>query len=54
MIDIIPAKTEALDTWLVDSGGPIAISNAGLALLEPELSSGSSELSGTTEVLREG
>ena len=41
MIDAIPANTDALETWLVSSGGYIAISNEGLSLLEPELSLGS-------------
>jgi len=40
--------------WLVDSGGDIAVSKAGLALLESELSHGSSALSETAETLREG
>lgn len=52
MIDVIPANTDALETWLIDSGGQIAVSNAGLALLERELSPGSSERSGTVEALR--
>ncbi len=34
MIDDIPASKEALETWLVDSSGNIAVSGAGLALLE--------------------
>jgi hypothetical protein len=53
MIDVIPASPDALDTWLVDSGGHIAVSNAGLTLLEPELSPGPSELSEMTGPLRE-
>jgi hypothetical protein len=52
MIDIIPANPDALDTWLIDSGGHIAISTAGLALLEPELSSPSIKPSATLDALR--
>ncbi len=37
MIDDIPASREALETWLVDSSGNIAVSGAGLALLEAEI-----------------
>ena len=37
MIDVIPASKEALETWLVDSSGNIAVSAAGLALLEVEI-----------------
>jgi hypothetical protein len=52
MIDVIPANLDPLETWLVDSSGHIAVSKAGLGLLERELSPGSSEPSGTVEVLR--
>jgi hypothetical protein len=52
MIDIIPANPDALDTWLIDSGGHIAISTAGLALLEPELSSPSIKPTATLDALR--
>jgi len=52
MTDIIPASADALDTWLIDSGGHIAISTAGLVLLERELSSPSSKPSATLEALR--
>ncbi len=37
MIDDIPGSKEALETWLVDSSGNIAVSGAGLALLEAEI-----------------
>ena len=37
MIDVIPAITETLNTWLVDSSGNIAVSGAGLALLQAEI-----------------
>jgi hypothetical protein len=37
MIDVIPASTEPLNTWLVDSSGNFAASGAGLALLEAEI-----------------
>ncbi len=37
MINDIPASKEALETWLVDSSGNIAVSGAGLALLEAEI-----------------
>ncbi len=37
MLDDIPASKEALETWLVDSSGNIAVSGAGLALLEAEI-----------------
>jgi hypothetical protein len=42
MICVIPANTDALETWLVGSGGHIAVSDGGLALLESELSLGCS------------
>ena len=38
MNDLIPASSEPLNTWLVDSSGNIAASGAGLALLEAEIS----------------
>ncbi len=37
MTDNIAASDEALGTWLVDSTGNIAVSDAGLALLEAEI-----------------
>lgn len=37
MTDNIAASEEALGTWLVDSAGNIAVSGAGLALLEAEI-----------------
>lgn len=37
MIDVIPTNKDALKTWLVDSTGNIAVSAAGLALLEVEI-----------------
>ncbi len=37
MIDVIPAETEPFNTWLVDSFGNIAVSGAGLAILEAEI-----------------
>jgi len=52
MTDIISASADALNTWLIDSGGHIAISTAGLVLLERELSSPSSKPSATLEALR--
>lgn len=54
MIDIIHPKPDALETWLVDSGGHIAVPNAGLALLETELWPGSSAPGEAADVLREG
>ena len=38
MNDVIPAGSEPLNTWLVDSSGNIAAFSAGLALLEAEIS----------------
>ncbi len=37
MMDDILASKEALETWMVDSSGNIAVSGAGLALLEAEI-----------------
>ncbi|MEP6810506.1 MAG: hypothetical protein ABI992_09705 [Chthoniobacterales bacterium] len=37
MIDDLSAGKEPLETWLVDSSGNIAMSGAGLALLEAEI-----------------
>jgi hypothetical protein len=54
MIAVIPASPDALETWLVDADGHVAVSNEGLALLSNELSPGSGESGGAAEVLREG
>ncbi len=37
MTDNLAASGAALETWLVDSSGNIAVSGAGLALLESEI-----------------
>ncbi len=39
MIDVIPTSEAALETWLVDSSGNVAVSGAGLALLEAQIMS---------------
>ncbi len=37
MIDGIPVETEPFNTWLVDSFGNIAVSGAGLEILEADM-----------------
>lgn len=43
MIDLIPTSKEALETWLVDPSGNIAVSDAGIALLDGHLHSPDTE-----------
>jgi hypothetical protein len=37
MTDIIPTNKDALKVWLVDFSGTIAVSDAGIALLDAEI-----------------
>ena len=38
MADVNPTGNDALDTWLVDTSGNIAVSDSGVALLYAQLS----------------
>ena len=37
MTDLIPANEDALKTWLIDLAGNIAVSGAGVALLDARI-----------------
>ena len=42
MTDLIPENEDALKTWLVDPAGNIAVSGAGVALLDAQINHGQS------------